>query len=238
MANERLYPFWGCLTEGLRSGLPQNEVKTGGPGLFETLYGDPERLRLFLGAMTGLSMGASMAIAEKFPWKDYQTAVDVGGAQGGLLVQLCLAHPHLRGNNFDLAVVGPIFEDYVATNGLTERLGFLPGNFFDDPLPSADVITMGHILHDWDLDQKRMLLDKAYNALPKGGALIVFEALIDDDRRQNAFGLLMSLNMLIETPGGFGYTGKDCSEWMRDAGFSSTRVEHLAGPDSMVVGIK
>lgn len=238
MANERLYPFWGSLTEGLRTGLPQNEVKTGGPGLFETLYGDPERLRLFLGAMTGLSMGASMAIAEKFPWKDYQTVADVGGAQGGLLVQLCLAHPHLKGNNFDLDVVGPIFEEYVATNGLTERLGFLPGNFFDDPLPKADVITMGHILHDWDLNKKQMLIGKAYDALPTGGALIVFEALIDDDRRQNAFGLLMSLNMLIETPGGFDYTGKDCCEWMRDASFSSTRVEQLVGPDSMVVGIK
>src|SRR5688500_17868155 len=238
MANERLYPFWGSLTEGLRTGLPQNEVKTGGAGLFEALYGDPERLRLFLGAMTGLSMGASMAIAEKFPWKDYQTVVDVGGAQGGLLVQLCLAHSHLRGNNFDLPVVGPIFEEFVTTNGLSDRLGFLPGNFFEDELPSADVITMGHILHDWDLDQKRMLLEKAYNALPKGGALIVFEALIDDDRRQNAFGLLMSLNMLIETPGGFDYTGKDCSQWMREAGFSSTRVEHLIGPDSMVIGLK
>ena len=238
MANERLYPFWGSLTEGLRTGLPQNEIKTGGAGLFETIYGDPDRLRLFLGAMTGLSMGASRAIAEKFPWKDYQTVVDVGGAQGGLLVQLCLGHPHLRGSNFDLPVVGPIFEEYVAVNGLRDRLGFLPGNFFDDPLPTADVITMGHILHDWDLDQKRMLLEKAYRALPKGGALIVFEALIDDDRRQNAFGLLMSLNMLIETPGGFDYTGKDGSQWMREAGFSQTRVEHLIGPDSMVVGIK
>ena len=238
MANERLYPFWGSLTEGLRTGLPQNEVKTGGPGLFETLYGDPGRLRLFLAAMTGLSMGASMAIAEKFPWKDYQTVVDVGGAQGGLLVQLCLAHPHLRGNNFDLRMVGPIFAEYVAANGLSDRLGFLSGNFFDEPLPNADVITMGHILHDWDLNQKRMLLEKAFNALPQGGALIVFEALIDDDRRQNTFGLLMSLNMLIETPGGFDYTGRDCSEWMRDAGFSSTRVVPLAGPDSMVVGMK
>lgn len=238
MANERLYPFWGSLTEGLRTGLPQNEVKTGGPGLFETLYDDPERLRLFLGAMTGLSMGASMAIAEKFPWKNFQTVVDVGGAQGGLLVQLCLAHPHLRGNNFDLPAVGPIFKEYVATNGLSDRLGFLPGSFFQQPLPAADVITMGHILHDWNLEEKRMLLEKAYQALPKGGALIVFEALIDDERRQNAFGLLMSLNMLIETPGGFDYTGSDCSGWMREAGFRSTSVEHLAGPDSMVVGIK
>jgi hypothetical protein len=238
MANERLYPFWGSLTEGLRTGLPQNEMKTGGAGLFEAIYGNPERLRLFLGAMTGLSMGASQAIAQKFPWKNYQTVVDVGGAQGGLLVQLCLAHTHLSGTNFDLAVVGPVFKEYVAANGLKDRLSFQTGDFFKEPLPAADVITMGHILHDWNLDEKRMLLGKAYQALPEGGALIVFEALIDDERRQNAFGLLMSLNMLIETPGGFDYTGKDCSAWMREAGFRETRVEHLMGPDSMVVGIK
>ena len=238
MANERLYPYWGSLTEGLRSGLPQNEMKTGGTGLFEAVYGDPERLGLFLGAMTGLSMGASRAIAEKFPWENYKTVVDVGGAQGGLLVQLCLAHPHLAGTNFDLAVVGPIFEEYTASHGLKDRLTFQTGNFFDDPLPAADVITMGHILHDWNLEEKRMLLDKAYQALPDGGALIVFEALIDDERRQNTFGLLMSLNMLIETPGGFDYTGKDCTGWMYEAGFRETRVEHLVGPDSMVIGIK
>ena len=238
MANERLYPFWGSLTEGLRTGLPQNEVKTGGAGLFEALYSDPERLRLFLGAMTGLSAGAAKAIAEKFPWKNYQTVLDVGGAQGGLLVQVALAHPHLRGRNFDLPVVQPIFDEYVADNNLSDRLTFYPGNFFEESLPESDVIVMGHILHDWDMDQKRMLLKKAYDALPTGGSLLVFEALIDDERRSNPFGLLMSLNMLIETPGGFDYTGRDCSQWMRETGFSSTRVEHLAGPDSMVVGVK
>jgi cyclopropane fatty-acyl-phospholipid synthase-like methyltransferase len=238
MANERLYPFWGSLTEGLRTGDPQNEVKTGGPGLFETLYSDPKRLRLFLSAMTGLSFGAARAIAQKFPWKDYKSVVDVGGAQGGLLVQLCLVHSHLRGTNFDLPMVGPIFDEYAASHGLSDRLKFQNGNFFEEPLPSADVITMGHILHDWNLDEKRMLIEKAYKALPTGGALIVFEALIDDERRTNTFGLLMSLNMLIETPGGFDYTGKDCSEWMRAAGFRETRVEHLLGPDSMVLGIK
>ena len=238
MANERLYPFWGSLTEGLRTGLPQNEVKTGGAGLFEALYSNPERLRLFLGAMTGLSSGAAKAIAEKFPWKAYQTVLDVGGAQGGLLVQVALAHPHLRGRNFDLPVVQPIFDEYVAENNLSARLTFYPGNFFEESLPESDVIVMGHILHDWDMDQKRMLLKKAYDALPTGGSLLVFEALIDDERRSNPFGLLMSLNMLIETPGGFDYTGRDACEWMRETGFGSTRVEHLAGPDSMVVGIK
>ena len=238
MANERLYPFWGSLTEALQTGLPQNEIKTGGPGLFESLYGDPARLRLFLGGMTGLSLGAARAIAQKFPWQDYQTVVDIGGAQGGLLVQLCLAHPHLTGTNFDLAVVGPIFEDYAAAHDLQNRLRFQGGDFFSEPLPGANVITMGHILHDWDLEQKRVLIGKAFQSLPDGGALIVFEALIDDQRCQNAFGLLMSLNMLIETPGGFDFTGQDCAGWMREAGFAETRVEHLLGPDSMVIGIK
>ncbi len=115
-------------------------------------------------------------------------------------------------------------------NGLSSRVQFRPGSFFTDPLPKADVIMMGHILHDWDLDQKRMLIRKAYDALPAGGAFIAYDALIDDDRSKNAFGLLMSLNMLIETPGGFDYTGADGIGWMKEAGFSSARVEHLRRP--------
>ena len=237
MANARLYPFWGSLTEALRTGRPQNEARSGG-NFFEALYADPERLEGFLSAMSGLSLGAARAIARQFPWGDYETFIDVGGAQGGLPVQVALAHAHLRGGNFDLPGVGPVFERYVAAHGLSDRLSFYPGDFFKDPIPPADVLVMGHILHDWDLEEKRALLRKAYDALPSGGALIVYEALIDDGRRENTLGLLMSLNMLIETPGGFDYTGADCSQWMREAGFRETRVEHLVGPDSMVVGLK
>jgi hypothetical protein len=237
MANARLYPFWGNLTEGLRSGQPQNEVKHGG-SFFDTLYRDPQRLRLFLQGMTGLSLGAARAIAQKFPWQKYRTFVDIGTAQGALPVQVALAHAHVTGVGFDLPVVGPIFDEYVASFGLGGRLQFQAGDFFVDALPSADVLVMGHILHDWDLAEKQRLIAKAYATLPPGGALIIFEALIDDDRRQNAFGLLMSLNMLIETRGGFDYTGADCSSWIRQAGFRETRVEHLIGPDSMVIGIK
>jgi hypothetical protein len=97
---------------------------------------------------------------------------------------------------------------------------------------------MGHILHDWDLETKQMLIRKAFDALAPGGALIVYESIIDDDRSGNTFGLLMSLNMLVETPGGFDYTGSDCMGWMKEAGFRETRVEHLVGPDSMVIGMK
>src|SRR5215203_4782827 len=201
MANARLYPFWGSLTEALRTGQPQNEAKGGEEDFFAAIYADPGRLEGFLKAMTGVSLGSAMAIANKFPWDRYETFVDVGEAQGGLPVQVALAHEHLTGGGFDLPPVGPI-------------------------------------LHDWGLEEKRALLAKAYEALPEGGALIVYEALIDDERRENAFGLLASLNMLIETPAGFDYTGADCRTWMSDTGFRESYVEHLVGPDSMVVGIK
>jgi hypothetical protein len=237
MMNVRLYPFWDSLTEGLRSGEPQNEAKTGGD-LFEAIYADPTLLRQFLGAVSALSMGAAVVIAQKIPWQMYRTFVDVGGAQGAVPVQVARTHPHLTGGGFDLPSVGPVFEEYVAEAGLSERLRFYPGDFFTDPLPTADVLIMGHILHDWDLERKRVLVAKAYAALPEGGRLVVYDAVIDDERRQNAFGLLMSLNMLIETRGGFDYTGADCRAWMHEAGFRESYVEPLVGPDSMVVGIK
>ena len=237
MAGARLYPFWGSLTEGLRTGQPQNEAKHG-DNFFATIYADPQKLRQFLSAMSGISMGGAMAIAKQFPWKKYKTFVDVGGAQGCVPVQVALANPHLSGGEFDLPPVGPIFLEYVKSFGLEHRLTFTAGDFFKQALPSADVIIMGHILHDWNLEEKMVLLKKAYDALPKGGALIVHESIIDDGRSTSAFGLLMSLNMLIETPGGFDYSGADCKGWMKKTGFRRTFVEHLVGPDSMVVGIK
>ena len=239
MANNRLYSHWGHLTTALRTGEPQNETRTeGGNNSFTTLYADPARLRGFLRAMTGVSRGANIAIAKKFPWTKYKSAVDVGTAQGDLITQVTLANPNIAGIGFDLPQVEPIFEDYVADNGLSDRIGFHPGSFWDMPIPNADVVMMGHILHDWNLEEKRLLIRKAFEALPTGGALIVYESIIDDDRSTNAFGLMMSLNMLIETRGGFDYTGADCIGWMKEAGFRETRVEHLVGPDSMVVGVK
>jgi hypothetical protein len=238
MANHRLYGFWGHLTEALRTGQLQNEAKGGGTPFFEALYADPARLKQFLSAMTGLSHGANLQIASSFPWGQYTSFADIGTAQGDLAVQIALANAHLTGVGFDLPEVEPIFEDYLALNGLQERLRFVAGDFFGDALPDADVLTMGHILHDWDLDQKKTLIEKAYGALPDGGALIVYESIIDNERSDNTFGLLMSLNMLIETEGGFDYTAADCEVWMKEAGFTTTRSEHLVGPDSMVIGTK
>jgi hypothetical protein len=237
MFNVRDYPFWGSLGEALRTGKPQNEIKSGGD-FFAVLYSNPEKLGLFLRSMTGHSLPSAIAIAGKFPWQKYKTFVDIGTAEGCLPVQVALANPHLAGEGFDLPTVQPIFEEYVASFGLQERVRFRNGDFFKDALPSADVLVMGMILHDWSLAEKRALLKKAYEALPNGGSLIVYEHLIDDERRKSVAGLLMSLMMLIETQEGFDYTGSDCCGWMREAGFRDTYVEELTGAESMVVGIK
>ncbi|MDP2331825.1 MAG: methyltransferase, partial [Reyranella sp.] len=179
MANARLYPFWGALTEALRTGEPQNEAKQG-RDLFDELYNEPDRLAEFLKAMTGLSLGSAAAIADRFPWADSRSFVDIGTAQGGLAATVARAHAHLTGIGFDLPAVRPHFDAFVAEQGLSDRLTFRGGDFFVDRLPEADVIVMGHILHDWGLDKKRLLIDKAYQALPYGGALIVYETIIDD----------------------------------------------------------
>jgi hypothetical protein len=237
MSSTRLYRFWASLTEALRTGQLQNEAKTGGD-VFAALYSDPARLKSFAQAMASISLGSARAIAAQFPWGRYRTMADIGTATGCLPVQVAQVHPHLTGIGLDLPALGPIFDEYVRRSGLQDRLRFVAADFFHDPLPAVDVIVMGHILHDWSLEEKRQLVASAYAALPAGGALIVYDTIIDDDRRENAFGLLMSLNMLIETPAGFDYTADDCAGWMRGAGFRSTYVEHLAGPDSMVVGMK
>jgi 2-polyprenyl-3-methyl-5-hydroxy-6-metoxy-1,4-benzoquinol methylase len=239
MTSLRLYPTWGGLTEALRTGKPQSEAKDqASEDLFAKLYADTDKLKVFLQAMTGISLGNARLIAEKFDWSKYKTFCDVGTAQGALAVTVAKAHPHLSGIGFDLAPVEPIFNEYAEKNEVSERLKFESGDFFKGELPNCDVIVMGHILHDWNLEEKRMLVAKAYKALNPGGALIVYDAMIDNEREKNAFGLLMSLNMLIETPGGFDYSPAQCEEWLKEAGFKDIRFEPLTPTHMMGIGIK
>ena len=238
MANARLYGFWGGLTEALQTGRPQNEIKQSGHSMFEELYSDPARLEQFMQAMVGVSMGNFHALAEKFDFSRYQSVCDVGGATGQLSLILARQHPHLQCTSFDLPVVEPIASAMIEKAGMSDRVEAASGDFFADPLPKADVITMGMILHDWNLDRKRQLIKGAFEALPPGGAFIVIENLIDDERRENVFGLMMSLNMLIEFGDAFDYTGADFRGWCTDAGFQSVEVLPLVGPASAGIAYK
>lgn len=239
MCNARLYGFWGNLTEALKTGKPQNEIKYTGTSMFEELYSDPGRLEQFMRAMTGISLGNFHALAEQFDFSRYETVCDLGGATGQLSIILAQRHPHLQCTTFDLPVVAPIAEKTIAaTDGLDGRVAVASGDFFTDPLPEADVITMGMILHDWNLERKMQLIRAAHAALPEGGALVVIENLIDDARRENAFGLMMSLNMLIEFGDAFDFTGRDFAGWCREVGFREVEILPLAGPASAGVAYK
>ncbi len=238
MANARLYPFWADLTEALKTGKPQNETKHSGEPVFGTLYADPARLAQFLSAMTGISAGNFRKFAQEFDFSGFKTLCDVGGATGQLSCMVAEANPHMRCTSFDLPEVVPIATRKIQDAGLSDRVAAAGGDFFANPLPKADIITMGMILHDWNLEKKKVLIRKAYDALPSGGAFVVIEALIDDARRENTFGLTMSLNMLIEFGDAFDYSGSDFVGWCREAGFRNFEIMPLTGPSSAAVAWK
>jgi hypothetical protein len=238
MLNARLFKYWNDLPTALRTGQPQNETKDGGKSIFEELYAELPKLEQFLGAMTGISRINFEAFAQKFDFKRYQTLCDVGGATGLLCMEAAKAHPHLKCISFDLPAVEPVAQRHISAAGLSDRVSVASGDFFKDPLPKADVITMGMILHDWNLERKMHLIRAAYDALPEGGAFVAIEALIDDARRENVQGLLMSLNMLIEFGDAFDYSGADFRGWCSKVGFKRFEVIPLAGPSSAAVAYK
>jgi hypothetical protein len=238
MLNARLFKFWNDLPAALRTGKPQNEVKHSQKPMFEELYSDLPRLEQFMGAMTGLSRINFEAFADKFDFRPFKTLCDVGGATGLLCIEVARRHAHLRCTSFDLPAVEPVAKKSIGAAGLSARIATASGDFFKDPLPKADLITMGMILHDWNLEKKMHLIRAAYDALPPGGALVAIEALIDDDRRENVHGLMMSLNMLIEFGDAFDYSGADFRTWCGEVGFKRFEVIHLAGPSSAAIAYK
>jgi precorrin-6B methylase 2 len=238
MANNRLYPFWNFLEEGLRTGTPQNEIRTGRKPLFEEIYSDVDKTREFVTAMGGIQSGNFIKFAREFDFSNYKTLCDIGGAGAQLSIQVASHNPHMKCISFDLSPVSPIALENVSKMGLSDRVKIQSGDFFTDSFPEADIFTMGNILHGWGTDDKKKLISKVFDALPKRGALIIIENIIDDERRENAFGLMMSLNMLIETAEGYDFTAADFNEWAREAGFIDTSVMSLTGPTSAIIARK
>lgn len=238
MCNNRIYRFWGDLEEALKTGKPQNETKTGEQPVFEMLYSDPNKMREFIMAMAGIQMGNFAKFAREFDFSGYETHCDVGGSGGHLSIQIALNNPQMKCTSFDLPAVAPVASEFINGAGVADRVAVAEGDFFKDALPNADVITMGNILHDWGTADKRMLIKKAYDALPEGGSFVVIENIIDDDRKVNAFGMMMSLHMLVETEEGYDFSGADFDDLAKEAGFRETRVMPLTGPASAAIAIK
>ena len=236
LANARQFGPWSMLTEALRTGKPQSGAR--GTENYRAYYADSAVLQNVARGMTGGSLRAAQALATRFPWREFRSLIDIGSSQGCLPVQIALAHPHLSTGGFDLPALQPLFEAYARQHGVADRVRFQPGDFFNDPLPTADVLVMGRVLHNWDLATKTLLLRKAFDALPAGGVLIVYERFIDDDRRLATAGLLASLNMLVLTAGGFDYSAADCKGWMAEAGFRDLQVSPLTAEIAMIAARK
>ncbi|MCG6857428.1 MAG: acetylserotonin O-methyltransferase [Salaquimonas sp.] len=236
--DQRNYRFWENLTEAMQTGKAQSETKQADASFFEALYSDPVRLEAFMDAMNGASLRNFQTLAKAFPFERYQTLTDIGGADALLSRSVAAAHPHLRCKSFDLPPVTEIAARKISATGLAEQVEAVAGDFFADPLPEADIITMGMILHDWNLERKKLLVKKVYDTLPKDGVFIVIEALIDGRRRSNTFGLFMSLNMLMELGDAFDFTGEEFFGWCREAGFSNFETIPLDGPSSAAIAYK
>jgi O-methyltransferase domain/Dimerisation domain len=232
----RIYLDWGSLTDALRTGKPQTRLSM--VTKFTELYADQNLREAFTNTMTTRTRPVAKALAKKFPWREHNTLIDIGGAQGCLPLEIVKVHPHISGGAFDLPQLQASFDEFVKAHGLAARLRFYPGDFFEASLPCADVLVLGRVLHNWDLAIKRMLLKKAYDALPPNGALIIYEQFIDDERCKNTDALLASLQMLLSGPGGFNFTSTDCIGWMQETGFRDIRLEALTADQSMVIGLK
>jgi SAM-dependent methyltransferase len=227
-----LAPTWARLGEALRDGKPKGGVFAAGG--FEPYYDCADKADRFVTAMAAGSLGPARALAARFPWKRYRSLADIGTADGAVAVEIAKRHAHVHAVGFDLPVLEARFTRNSAMHDLARRVTFRAGDFLADPLPRADVLVMGRILHDWPQATRCMLIEKALAALEPGGALVVWDALIDD-RRRDARGLIASLNMLLQTDGGGEYTARECAAWMRAAGFGRVRTLGLFGPYKAVV---
>lgn len=240
MANDRLYNFWDDLEKALKTGKPTNELEDHQKHPFkEAIYQNDKRLEQFVGAMTGLSMGTANILAENLPWENYQTVIDLGTSEGIVPKRIAEENNHIKAIGVDLPKVKPYFQKFINDSSASDRIKFETGDFLEDEtLPSGDVYILGHILHDWGLDQKKNILSKVYDAINQGGRIIIYGTLQDNERKENEMSLLMSLNMLIETPNGFDYTYNECISWLKEAGFKNPKIENLPGPESMITANK
>jgi hypothetical protein len=241
MADSRLYKYWGALEEGLRTGQQQNEGKGNPQGnmeFFSDLYKNPEKLQEFMNAMSGIQTGNFLSLVNQFDFGKYKSMLDLGGADGWLSIQVCLKHPDIHCTTFDLPPVEPLAKKKIKMFNLTDRIYVASGDLLKDEFPSADIITMGNILHGMNEESKQQLVQKVHDSLPEGGVFIAIENIIDNERMQNTFGMLMSLNMLVENGDAFDYTMNDFERWTRKAGFTRTSLIPLAGPSSAAIAYK
>lgn len=237
-SNRVLYPMWGQLGEAVKEGTNRWEQVFGSKAnLFDHFFATEDEKRTFLAGMHGVGLLSSPAAVGAFDLSRFQRMVDVGGGTGHLVMEACRQYHDLRGAIFDLPSVKTVATEYVHAAGLDGRIDVLDGDFFEDALPSADLYAMGRIIHDWSDDKVGPLLRKIHASLPKGGALLICEKLLNDERDGPATAYLQSLNMLICTDGRE-RTAAEYEGLVKSAGFRELQVQRTGQPVDAMLALK
>jgi len=240
MLNQRLYAGWDKLPDAMRTNKPTTWDPSKQKSLFEGA--DPAMMSTFWQAMHSISTFTARALGEAMDFSPFRNVLDVGGGSGAFDIELCRRYPHLQSAVYDLPFVTEIAAKNIAEAGLGQRIATHAGDFFRDAeFPAGhDVILLSMIMHDWSEADNRAILKKCFAALPAGGAIVISELLVNDEKTGPPPAALMSLNMLIETVGGRNYTPSEYTEWLNDTGFRDIRVIwfEAAGANGVVVGHK
>lgn len=231
------YQLWGSLIDKLTS-IDSKELQTGGSNYYRELYKNSDIIEEYAKSMSTLNLGANISIAENFPWENVESIVDLGCSEGGLLLQILQRYRNIKGIGIDLPELKECFLTNMKNFSLENRAIFYAADFNNESIPSAEVFTVGHILHALSPNDRNRLLRKLYELLPIGGYVIIYEHIVDDDRSNNVFSLLMSINMQLESNGHGSLTGEDWTKVLNAIGFMEVYIEPLLGPSYMICGKK
>nr|BAJ07860.1 putative O-methyltransferase [Streptomyces sp. 2238-SVT4] len=234
---QELNPAWDGLATSLRTGRPTNRAAVvGNP--YDTLYSDPDATDGFLDSMDLLSTPIGLAIS-RYDWSQYSSFIDVGGARGNFAHQVVTENPHLTAGVFDLPPLEGTFKRHIERLGATASgISFHGGDFFKDKLPKADVIVLGHVLHNWGVEDRVQLLKNVYDAVRPGGAVFVYDPMAGGEQ-PSLHAVLAGLAMLVWSRGGHEYSVEELHGWLREAGFWPETAE-VPGlhEDVLVIGHK
>jgi acetylserotonin O-methyltransferase len=232
-SDRALYRLWGSLEDAVREGTHRWGAVFGGKdALFANFFATDDAKREFLAGMHGVGLLSSQSIVASFDLSRFRRLVDLGGGTGHLAVAAVDRYPHLRAAVFDLPEVGAITRGYVA-----DRAEVLAGDFFTDPLPEADLYVLGRILHDWPADKITLLLENIFNSLLSGGAVLIAEKLLYEDKSGPLPALLQSLNMLVCTKGRE-RTLSEYQELLYSAGFTHVEGRRTGTPLDAILAVK
>jgi acetylserotonin N-methyltransferase len=201
-SNDALYPMWGHLEDAVKEGTPRWKQTFGiEGGIFSGFFRTEEAMRDFLLGMHGFGMLSSPKVVAAFDLQRFRRITDLGGATGHLAIAACERYPAMTGVIFDLPPVAAMAREQVALSAARDRIEVVPGDFFRDTLPEADLFAAGRVLHDWSDEKIDRLLRRIFQTLPIGGALLIAERLLNEDGVGPAAANMQSLNMLVATEG-------------------------------------